>query len=103
MSWTAGAASVVNVEILRHQSGQALAPDFIGLSFEMNYVLADTNGHHFFSPQNQRLIATFKTLGVKSLRVGGNTADRPTLPTPNEAGRRFRADGVQSSARCWVA
>ncbi|HXA44765.1 MAG TPA: hypothetical protein VNZ25_04615 [Candidatus Angelobacter sp.] len=85
MSWTAGAASVVNVEILRYQSGPVLAPDFIGLSFEMNYVLADTNGNHFFSPQNQRLIATFKTLGVKSLRVGGNTADRPTLPTPNQA------------------
>jgi hypothetical protein len=27
----------------------------------------------------------FKTLGVKSLRVGGNTADRPTLPTPGPA------------------
>jgi hypothetical protein len=44
MNWTAGAASVVNVEILRYQPGPALAPDFIGLSFEMNYVLADTNG-----------------------------------------------------------
>ena len=51
----------------------------------MQYVLPDTNGNHFFSTKNKSLIATFKTLGIKSLRVGGNTADRQTLPTPSMA------------------
>jgi hypothetical protein len=65
--------------------GPAIPADFNGLSFEMQRVLAETNGSHFFSATNKALIATFKMLGVKSLRVGGNTADRPTLPTPSEA------------------
>jgi len=79
------ATSPIRVTIDPDQPGSAIAADFTGLSFEMNYVLADTNGNHFFSLQNRSLIAMFKTLGVKSLRVGGNTADRPTLPTPNTA------------------
>jgi hypothetical protein len=67
------------------RAGAEIAPDYLGLSFEMQRVLAGTNGNHFFSPANRRLVATFKTLGVKSLRVGGNTADRPTLATPTKA------------------
>ncbi|HEY1661649.1 MAG TPA: hypothetical protein VGI03_04460 [Verrucomicrobiae bacterium] len=66
-------------------SGKEIAPDYLGLSFEMQRVLPDTNGIHFFRPGNHRLIATFKILGVKSLRIGGNTADRLTLPIPGKA------------------
>ncbi|HEY4417855.1 MAG TPA: hypothetical protein VGO57_19340, partial [Verrucomicrobiae bacterium] len=62
--------------------GAKIPMDFVGLSYEMQRVLADTNGWHYFSADNNPLIATFKTLGIKNLRVGGNTADRPTLPTP---------------------
>lgn len=76
------AQSVVNVELLPQQLGPTIRPDFVGLSFEMRDVLADTNGNHFFSPSNKKLIATFKQLGIKNLRVGGSTADRPTLPVP---------------------
>ena len=65
--------------------GAKIPADFLGLSFEMQRVLADTNGNHYFSAKNKNLIATFKTLGIKNLRVGGNTADRPTLPVPTEA------------------
>ena len=67
------------------RAGSEIAPDYLGLSFEMQRVLAGTNGNHFFSPANKRLVATFKTLGIKSLRVGGNTADRPTLPVPSRS------------------
>ncbi|HTR41548.1 MAG TPA: glycosyl hydrolase family protein [Pseudomonadales bacterium] len=77
------AQSVVNIELLPQQTGPAIDPDFVGLSFEMRDVLADTNGNHFFSPTNKKLIATFKQLGIKNLRVGGSTADRPTLPVPS--------------------
>jgi hypothetical protein len=79
------AQSVVNISIPPQTPGPAIASDFSGLSFEMQYVLPDTNGNHFFSATNKRLIATFKTLGIKNLRVGGNTAERPTVSIPNEA------------------
>ena len=76
---------IVTLTISTQPPSPAINPDFTGLSFEMQYVLPDSHGHHFFSPANHRLIATFKQLGIKSLRVGGNTADRPTLPTPSES------------------
>jgi len=79
------AQSPVVVNLKPQQTGRAVAPDFVGLSFEMQYVLPSTNGAHFFSTKNKPLIATFKTLGIKNLRVGGNTADRPTIPTPDIA------------------
>jgi hypothetical protein len=81
----ARAESVVNIEILPQAPGPAINEDFVGLSFEIRDVLAGTNGNHFFSPDNKRLIATFKTLGIRSLRVGGNTADRATIPMPTTA------------------
>jgi hypothetical protein len=77
--------SPVIVTLDPKDAGAAISPDFVGLSFEMQRVLPGTNGFHLFSPSNKRLIATFKTLGIKSLRVGGNTADRPNLPLPTEA------------------
>jgi len=75
----------VQLELGLQPAGAEIPADFVGLSFEMQRVLPDTNGSHFFSPENKPLIATFKTLGIKSLRVGGNTADRPTLPVPSQA------------------
>lgn len=79
------AQSPVGITLETAHAGAAIAPDYLGLSFEMQRVLTGTNGNHFFSPANKRLVATFKVLGIKSLRVGGNTADRPTLPTPAKA------------------
>jgi len=79
------AQSPVQIAIAPQNPGVAVPTDFLGLSFEMQRVLADTNGWHYFSARNQPLIAMFRTLGIQSLRVGGNTADRPTLPTPTES------------------
>jgi len=81
----ADAAINVSVTLDPAQAGAEIPADFCGLSFEMQRVLAETNGWHFFSAENTNLVATFKTLGVKNLRVGGNTADRPTLPVPSQA------------------
>ena len=75
----------VGIDLETQGPGKEIPRDYPGLSFEMQRVLADTNGRHFFSPENRRLIATFQTLGIKNLRVGGNTADRPALPVPTEA------------------
>jgi hypothetical protein len=65
--------------------GISTPPEFIGLSFEIEKVLPDGNGKYYFSPENKPLIAMFKTLGIKNLRVGGNTADRPTIKVPAKA------------------
>jgi hypothetical protein len=75
----------VTVTLDPEHPGAQIPADFVGLSFEMQTVLAATNGSHFFSPSNTKLIDTFRTLGIKSLRVGGNTADRPGLPVPTTA------------------
>ena len=85
MALSAQAQTTVTVQVNPGQPSQTISPDFVGLSFEMQYVLADTNGNHFFSPDNKQLIATFEQLGIKSLRVGGNTADRPSVAVPDEA------------------
>ncbi len=85
ISGTNGLAQMpVAVTLNPHAAGPEIPADFVGLSFEMQRVLADSNGNHFFSATNRALIATFKMLGIKNLRVGGNTADRPTLPVPAE-------------------
>ncbi|HEX3626712.1 MAG TPA: hypothetical protein VH280_14970 [Verrucomicrobiae bacterium] len=81
----ARAQSTVTVDVETQNPGQTIATNFSGLSFEMQYVLTNSNGSHFFSPRNAALIALFDQLGIKSLRVGGNTADRPSIPVPNEA------------------
>jgi hypothetical protein len=77
--------SSVTIAVDTKNPGAAVSPDFGGLSFEISQVLAGKNGGHYFSPENQPLINLFKTLGVKSLRVGGNTADKPAVEIPDEA------------------
>lgn len=79
------AQPLVIVTLDPKNAGAEISPDFVGLSFEMQRVLPGTNGFHLFSPKNKQLIAAFKTLGIKSLRVGGNTADRANLLLPTKA------------------
>jgi hypothetical protein len=79
------AASPVTVTLDTTSPGLQIPDDFAGFSLEIQRVLPDANGKHVFSPQNVALVDTFKQLGVKSLRIGGNTADRATVGIPNEA------------------
>lgn len=74
----------VSVTLDPQHPGAEIPADFVGLSFEMQRVLPDASGNYFFNAGNRQLIATFKTLGIKNLRVGGNTADRPSLPVPDK-------------------
>ena len=64
--------------------GGDLNPTFLGLSFETSLLLPE-NGHYYFDPANKALINTFQTLGIKSLRVGGNAVDDPKIGTPQES------------------
>jgi hypothetical protein len=78
------AQSPVALQVDIAHPGRVMPADFCGLSYELKLVLPDaTTGKHYFSPGNEALISTFKTLGVKHLRVGGNTAERATVPIPD--------------------
>jgi hypothetical protein len=71
-----------------NSTGLAIPDNFIGLSFETSIVLPGPNklAHgkpfYLFSPTNQSLIAIFKNLGIKNLRVGGGTVDGPRRRVP---------------------
>jgi len=57
-------------------SGTAISSDFEGLSFEMGSVVYDdVNNGWYLSGSNGAMIALAKTIGVKSIRVGGNSAE----------------------------
>ena len=82
-SGTVGAEPDVTIAPDWSSRGNQISPEFCGLSFETKMLLPD-GGKYFFSPANAELIALFKSLGVKSLRIGGNSADAPTVPIPTE-------------------
>jgi hypothetical protein len=58
---------------------------FNGLSFETQLVLPNADGIHYFRADNHALVALFKTLGIKHLRIGGNTSDNPAVAIPGNA------------------
>jgi hypothetical protein len=58
--------------------------DFAGLSFESSNLLPDKDGNYLFSGQNKQMVDAFTAIGIKSLRVGGGTADDPRYSTPTD-------------------
>jgi len=80
----APAQSAVTLKADTANVGRAIPADFCGLSYEIKLVLPrPDSGKHYFRSDNQPLINVFKTLGIKHLRVGGNTAERITVDIPN--------------------
>src|SRR6185436_2399868 len=67
------------------EPGGEIPADFSGVSFEVALVRANEQGVHYFRPDNGPLIKLFGTLGIKSLRIGGNTSDRDAKELPSEA------------------
>ena len=82
---TARAGSSVDIVLNPASPGAMISSNFIGLSYEMALVNPAQNGDYFFSPANTALVEMFQTLGIRSLRVGGNTADRATVKIPGKA------------------
>lgn len=83
----AGAAlaqSPITLTVDTRSAGAALPADFVGLSFEASNLLPEPNGEHLFGPGNKALIGIFRTLGIRSLRIGGSTADMPRYAVPGE-------------------
>jgi hypothetical protein len=79
------AQSPITISVDTKHPGVAISPDFPGLSFELSQLLPDGNGLRYFRPDNQPLITLFQTLGIKNLRVGGNTSDRNAKKLPDNA------------------
>ena len=79
---TASASTVVTVAA--GQPGAAISPDALGLSFETSILAPNADGVRYFRPDNQPLLNLFATLGIKSLRIGGNSVDDPKVPLPRE-------------------
>jgi hypothetical protein len=81
-------AHAVNAPIMLHldleHPGAAIGPEFSGLSYETASILPG-DGPRYFRAENVALIRLFHTLGIKSLRIGGNTSDRNALHTPDFA------------------
>jgi hypothetical protein len=79
------AQSAVALALDAKSPGTAIPADFSGLSFETEKILPDKNGKYYFRPDNRPLVDLFHTLGVKLLRIGGNTSDNPAVKIPTEA------------------
>ncbi|MEJ1973803.1 MAG: hypothetical protein WDM96_15480 [Lacunisphaera sp.] len=47
-------------------------------------MLLPKNGRYYFTPQDTAMVNLLTTLGVKSLRFGGNPVDDPKTPMPDE-------------------
>ena len=65
--------------------GPQIAEDYAGLSYETKREMPGADGKYYFSPDNAPLIKLFQTLGIKNLRIGGNTVDSPKVTIPVQA------------------
>jgi hypothetical protein len=82
---SAAAQPAVKVNLNTTTPATAIPSDFLGLSFETLTLLPHPDGTlTYFVPSNRPLIQLFHTLGIRSLRIGGNTADTPSIPIPTE-------------------
>jgi len=85
--FTAYPQSGVTIKINPHDPGSLIPTRFIGLSFETASLLpdyAEVKGY-FFDSTNTQLLTLFKNIGIKSLRIGGGTVDKPQVPIPKLA------------------
>ena len=87
------AQSPVSMTIDQSTTGQMISTDFQGLSYETLLIFPDSSGNFLFSGSNTPLINMFKTLGIKSLRIGGNSADNV-----NDNGGHLPADSTCEAA-----
>jgi hypothetical protein len=79
------AQTPLTISVDTNNIGPSISPDFSGLSFEISRIFPGSDGVHYFRPDNRALVNLFQTLGIKSLRIGGNTSDRDQGPNPSRA------------------
>lgn len=86
MSFNAvNATEAAVVSVMTTKPGAKIPADALGLSYETSLMLPSTNGVRYFRPDNKPLVQMFRTLGIKSLRIGGNSVDAASIAIPGEA------------------
>ena len=75
---TRAANAPIRLGVDMEHPGAAIGGEFSGLSYEAAAILPG-DGPRYFRAGNDALITLFHTLGIKSLRIGGNTSDRNAL------------------------
>lgn len=87
----------VTVSVKTQQAGATISPLMLGLSFETGIMLPDTNSVRYFRPSNKPLVNLFRTLGIKSLRIGGNSVDATNFAIPSDADVRSLFDFAKAA------
>jgi hypothetical protein len=80
----APARETIVVEVGTEPAGPRIPADALGLSYETSILRPGANGLRYFRPDNRALLTVFQTIGVKSLRIGGNSVDDPRIPLPDQ-------------------
>jgi len=84
-------SQAVKIRVADNPGEKELEPLFVGLSYESSTLLP-RSGRYYFDADDAALVQTFRTLGVKSLRLGGNSVDdnRVGVPQENDIDSLFR-------------
>lgn len=79
----ASSNDTLDVSIENQMQGPKIYSSYIGLSYELREILKRADGSHYFDKNNKSLVNLFHTLGIKSIRIGGNSLDmeEATMPT----------------------
>ncbi|MEY4916612.1 MAG: hypothetical protein RL616_525 [Verrucomicrobiota bacterium] len=77
--------AAVEISVNTLKPGAEISSRSLGLSYETGLLLPNENGVRYFRPDNQPLVRTFRTLGIQSLRIGGNSVDAARFAVPSEA------------------
>jgi hypothetical protein len=80
----APAGETIVVEVGTEPAGPRIPADALGLSYETSILRPNANGLRYFRPDNRALLQVFQTIGVKNLRIGGNSVDDPKVPQPDK-------------------
>ncbi|HVW22078.1 MAG TPA: hypothetical protein VHC86_12765 [Opitutaceae bacterium] len=75
----------VTVTLRLDQPGSELPADFCGASYEVALAKPGGDGVRYFRPDHRALVDTFRLLGIRSLRIGGNTSDRDAVQPPSRS------------------
>ncbi len=91
LSAVSSAQSPVSLKIGTSPAENLISPDFIGFSFETgslryNHYRRDA---YFFDSSNTQLLNLFKNLGIRSLRIGGDSLEEYT-PSNKDIDALFR-------------
>jgi hypothetical protein len=85
------ALSPVAVTIDTNGPRTSIPPDFSGFSFETGRLHKDRGtGAYFFDSSNTQLLTIFRNLGIRGLRIGGNSVDRGYVPATADIDALFR-------------